>query len=201
MRAWIEDYITAQHDALASVNTLKVEQAIALVNQTRKSRGRIFIAGNGGSMCNATHFHVDLMKGANSAIMDDGVLGEYFFDCAALDSGPMVSAIGNDIDFQSSFTQSVTYSHLLEGGLVICVSVSGTSPNVRALLRMASRSGAKTILLSRRNNEAARGDDWAIDLHIEIDDTHYGRVEDVQMTILHMICYAFMERSEEACGL
>jgi D-sedoheptulose 7-phosphate isomerase len=28
---------------------------------------------------------------------------------------------------------------------------------------------------------------------IVIDDTHYGRVEDAQMTILHMICYAFME--------
>jgi D-sedoheptulose 7-phosphate isomerase len=24
-------------------------------------------------------------------------------------------------------------------------------------------------------------------------DTHYGRVEDVQMNILHMLCYAFME--------
>jgi len=29
---------------------------------------------------------------------------------------------------------------------------------------------------------------------IVIDDTHYGRVEDVQMHILHMVCYAFMEQ-------
>ena len=28
---------------------------------------------------------------------------------------------------------------------------------------------------------------------IVINDTHYGRVEDAQMTILHMLCYAFME--------
>ena len=28
---------------------------------------------------------------------------------------------------------------------------------------------------------------------IVIDDLHYGRVEDVQMNILHMLCYAFME--------
>ena len=26
-----------------------------------------------------------------------------------------------------------------------------------------------------------------------MNDTHYGRVEDVQMHILHMACYAFME--------
>jgi hypothetical protein len=33
---------------------------------------------------------------------------------------------------------------------------------------------------------------------IVIEDTHYGRVEDVQMHILHMLCYAFMEVPELA---
>ena len=28
---------------------------------------------------------------------------------------------------------------------------------------------------------------------IVINDTHYGRVEDAQMGICHMLCYAFME--------
>ena len=28
---------------------------------------------------------------------------------------------------------------------------------------------------------------------IVIADTHYGRVEDAQMTICHLLCYAFME--------
>ena len=31
---------------------------------------------------------------------------------------------------------------------------------------------------------------------IVIDDTHYGRVEDAQMGICHMICYAFMENPD-----
>jgi D-sedoheptulose 7-phosphate isomerase len=31
-----------------------------------------------------------------------------------------------------------------------------------------------------------------------VGDTHYGRVEDAQMTILHMLCYAFME-NPSAC--
>jgi D-sedoheptulose 7-phosphate isomerase len=29
-------------------------------------------------------------------------------------------------------------------------------------------------------------------------DTHYGRVEDAQMGILHMVCYAFMENPPAA---
>ena len=31
---------------------------------------------------------------------------------------------------------------------------------------------------------------------IVIDDTHYGRAEDCQMGIAHMLCYAFMEVDE-----
>jgi D-sedoheptulose 7-phosphate isomerase len=30
---------------------------------------------------------------------------------------------------------------------------------------------------------------------IVVPDTHYGRVEDVQMNVLHMLCYAFMEQA------
>ncbi|HTL16500.1 MAG TPA: sugar isomerase, partial [Patescibacteria group bacterium] len=29
-----------------------------------------------------------------------------------------------------------------------------------------------------------------------INDTHYGRVEDAQMGICHMLCYAFMENPD-----
>jgi D-sedoheptulose 7-phosphate isomerase len=29
-----------------------------------------------------------------------------------------------------------------------------------------------------------------------INDTHYGRVEDAHMGILHLLCYAFMENPE-----
>ncbi len=33
---------------------------------------------------------------------------------------------------------------------------------------------------------------------VVINDTHYGRVEDVQMGICHLLCYAFMEHPDWA---
>ena len=36
------------------------------------------------------------------------------------------------------------------------------------------------------------------DQAIVINDTHYGRVEDAQMGICHMLCYAFMENPQWA---
>ena len=35
---------------------------------------------------------------------------------------------------------------------------------------------------------------------IAINDTHYGRVEDAQMGICHLLCYAFMEHPEWAAS-
>ena len=47
---------------------------------------------------------------------------------------------------------------------------------------MCERVGVKTAEMARQA--------------IVIDDTHYGRTEDAQMGICHMICYAFIENPE-----
>jgi D-sedoheptulose 7-phosphate isomerase len=56
-------------------------------------------------------------------------------------------------------------------------------------------NGVKTIgLVGAKRGKMA---DLA-DQPVVIDDGHYGRVEDAQMTILHLLCYAFMELPELA---
>ena len=57
----------------------------------------------------------------------------------------------------------------------------------------AKAQGVQTIALvgAKRGRLAELADQVVV-----IDDTHYGRVEDVQMHILHILCYAFMERPE-----
>jgi D-sedoheptulose 7-phosphate isomerase len=57
-------------------------------------------------------------------------------------------------------------------------------------LQWAQNNGLKTVALvgAKRGRMA----DIA-DVSIVIESTHYGRVEDAQMAVCHMICYAFME--------
>src|SRR5690606_2818363 len=81
------------------------------------------------------------------------------------------------------------------GDVVIGVSVSGNSPNLVKAVEWANQHGLETVGLvgGRRGRvgEMAR--------HVlVIDETHYGRVEDAQMAILHMLCYAFIEHPEFA---
>jgi D-sedoheptulose 7-phosphate isomerase len=79
--------------------------------------------------------------------------------------------------------------------VLIAASVSGNSPNLVKAYQWAKENGVRTIALvgAKRGRLAELADQVVV-----IDDTHYGRVEDVQMHILHILCYAFMERPELA---
>ena len=78
------------------------------------------------------------------------------------------------------------------GDLAIGISTSGNSPNVVKAVEWAKKNGLHTIALvgSKRGRLAEMAHQAIV-----INDTHYGRVEDAQMGICHMICYAFMEKA------
>jgi D-sedoheptulose 7-phosphate isomerase len=79
------------------------------------------------------------------------------------------------------------------GDLFLTMSVSGSSPNLVKAAHWAKENGVKSIaLLSSKRGKLAD----IVDYPVVVDDTHYGRVEDLHMTICHMLCYAFMELPE-----
>jgi D-sedoheptulose 7-phosphate isomerase len=79
------------------------------------------------------------------------------------------------------------------GDVLIAGSVSGNSPNLVQAFDWAAQNGLHTIALvgAKRGRLGEVAGQTLV-----IEDTHYGRVEDAQMTILHMLCYAFMEGGE-----
>ena len=60
-------------------------------------------------------------------------------------------------------------------------------------LEWSRSNGLHTIALvgAKRGRMAEIAHDVVV-----INDTHYGRVEDAQMGVCHMLCYAFMEKPE-----
>jgi D-sedoheptulose 7-phosphate isomerase len=76
------------------------------------------------------------------------------------------------------------------GDIALTLSVSGNSPNLVRAFDWAKANGVRTIALvgGKRGRLAEIADQVVV-----IDSTHYGRVEDAQMGICHMLCYAFME--------
>lgn len=181
--AWINAYVAAQDLAIRSVPADDIARVIEIVRQAGREGRRIFVCGNGGNAANAAHFTTDLGKNASAAA------ARPFRVLSIADNSAWMTAIGNDFSFDDVFVRQLT-NHAEPGDLLVLSSVSGSSPNLVAACRWAREHGLQTVALVGRKRGAVAP---LADHLLVIDDDHYGRVEDAQMNILHMICYAVCE--------
>jgi D-sedoheptulose 7-phosphate isomerase len=190
MKDWIQNYITAQKAALDSIPVDAVAELTEKLRQALKEDRQIFVFGNGGSAANASHFVTDLGKGASDKV------GRRFRCLSLNDNVSWMTAIGNDYCYEDIFVrQLVNYAR--PGDLVIAVSVSGSSPNVVKAVEWAAKNQVHTVaLVGGKRGKVAE----VAEQVIVINDTHYGRVEDAQMGILHLLCYGFMENPQIGAG-
>lgn len=186
MQNWLQEYVTAQHKALDSISLFGVERLIRTVRSAWLRDQQIFAIGNGGSAANASHFATDLGKGSSDK------LPRRVRVLSLTDNVAWLTALGNDYSFDDAYLRQLQ-NYARSGDVLIAASVSGNSPNLLKAFEWADTQGIETIAIVG----AKRGKLEEIAKQtIVIEDTHYGRVEDVQMHILHMLCYAFMELSE-----
>jgi D-sedoheptulose 7-phosphate isomerase len=186
MQNWIRDYVAAQKAALDSIPVDAVAKLVETFRQALKEDRQIFVFGNGGSASNASHFITDLGKGSSDKLSRR-------FRCLSLnDNVSWMTALGNDYSYEEVFSRQLM-NYGKPGDLVLVMSVSGSSPNLVRGVEWAKKNGLKTIALvgGKRGKLAEIADTVLV-----INDTHYGRVEDAQMGICHMLCYAFMENPQ-----
>jgi D-sedoheptulose 7-phosphate isomerase len=180
---WIDAYVAAQDRAIRSVPPAEIAAVIEVVKRAGHEGRRIFVCGNGGNAANAAHFTTDLGKNASA------VASRSFRVLSLADNVSWMTAIGNDFAFDDVFVRQLT-NHAEPGDLLVVSSVSGGSPNLVAACRWAKQHGLEIIALVGVNRGAVAP---FADHLIVVQDGHYGRVEDAQMNILHMICYAVCE--------
>src|SRR5579872_797774 len=188
MNAWITNFIKAQQAALDSIPARAVAQLIETFQKALVEDRQIFVFGNGGSAMNASHFATDLGKGSSDKI------GRRFRVMSLNDNVSWMTALGNDYHYDEVFVrQLMNYGRA--GDVVLALSVSGNSPNVVKALEWSVANGLHVVALvgAKRGRMAELAHQ-----SIVIDSTHYGRVEDAQMGICHMVCYAFMENPQWA---
>lgn len=106
-------------------------ESISLLEKIKKAR-RVYLIGNGGSYANAGHIANDLISAGVKA---------YTLDPATL------TAIANDHGFEYIFSRWLAGVGE-EGDLVIALSGSGTSANIRHAMAMAKQRGMDTHLVT-----------------------------------------------------
>ncbi len=183
MKQWIADYLKAQHAAQDSIPHAAVEQLITTLRRALKEDRQIFVFGNGGSAANASHFATDLGKGSSDKV------GKRFRVLSLNDNNAWMMALANDYSYDEVFVGQLK-NYGKPGDIAFGISVSGNSPNCVKAMEWAKANGLHNVALvgAKRGRMAELASE-----SIVINDTHYGRVEDAQMAICHMLCYAFME--------
>ena len=183
MQAWIESYLIAQKRAVDSLQPAQLVKLVETLKTAHVADQHIFVVGNGGSAANASHFAVDLGKGASDK------LGRRFRVMSLCDNTPWLTALGNDYSYDEVFVRQLQ-NFARPGDVLLGASVSGNSPNLVKAYEWARAHELRTIALvgAKRGRLAELAEQTIV-----VGDTHYGRVEDVQMHVLHLLCYAFIE--------
>lgn len=187
-QAYFKHYLDRQKAAYDAIPIERVEHLISLIKKCRDEDRQLFAFGNGGSASNVSHFITDLGKSASDRMETDGS-GRRFRCMSLNESVSWITALGNDFAYEDVYMRQLQ-NYARPGDLVLTLSVSGNSPNVVKAIEWANQHGLTTIALV-----GGKGGRLAELAHesILIQDTHYGRVEDAQMTICHMLCYGFID--------
>jgi D-sedoheptulose 7-phosphate isomerase len=102
---------------------------------------KLLICGNGGSAADAQHLAAELTIRYRSSVQRPALPAiALSADTSALTAG------GNDLGFEKVFTR-ILEAYGREGDVVLGLSTSGNSPNVRNALDYSKRNGMKTIAL------------------------------------------------------
>lgn len=186
MKDYLEKYVSQQKAALESIPLEAVEDLINDYKKALKEDRQIFVFGNGGSASNASHFVTDLGKSASDKAYRR-------FRCISLNENlSWITAIGNDYAYEDIFVRQLE-NYARKGDMVMVLSVSGNSPNLVKAIEWCKQNDVYSIaLLGGQKGKLME----MADRSVIINSTHYGRVEDCQMHICHMICYAFIENEE-----
>jgi D-sedoheptulose 7-phosphate isomerase len=180
-----EEYLHSLIEALEGMDTAAIAKAITWLKETRDNGRFVYVCGNGGSASIASHFVVDLIKGAS-------VKNQKRFKIIALnDSISTITAYANDVSYDDVFVEQLR-NFAQEGDLLLAISTSGNSRNVLHAVDYANSIGCRTIALTRMSGGALK----EMAQHILAAPTdHTGRLEDCFHAMAHIMIYALMENA------
>jgi D-sedoheptulose 7-phosphate isomerase len=158
-----------------------ISKAADMIFEAWKTDNTVYIAGNGGSYCNAQHMALDLSK-------HSGVRA------VALGSPAFMTAWANDDSYGDIFLRELSPLYR-PGDLFIAISCSGKSKNILKAMSFVDGQNGKQILLTGDNERSPAAK--TADVVISVKDSDIRRQEDIHLAVAHCIAGIIRERIEE----
>ncbi len=144
---------------------------VGLLKDLRSAGGRLYLVGNGGSAGVASHAITDFLNVAKLRAM-------------TLHEPSLLTCMSNDFGYEVAFAR-ILGTLASPGDVLIAISSSGQSANIRNAAAEMRKLGGKTVTLSgfkRDNPLRSLGG-----VNIWLDSTDYGMVEIGHQFVLHNI--------------
>ena len=154
-----------------------------LIEQCLRAGNKLLVCGNGGSAADASHFATEFVvrftkdRPAYPAI------------CLAGDGG-LLTAAGNDYGFDEIFARQVA-AFGLPGDVLICLTTSGKSKNVKRALEEAKLRKLKTIAFLGRDGGSTIG---VADVDLLVRSNSTARIQEAHELLLHALCETIESR-------
>jgi D-sedoheptulose 7-phosphate isomerase len=192
LKDYLQDYVGRLTDILNKIDPEKLGEVVTTFIEAFKSKNTIYVVGNGGSAATASHMQADFR-----------FFVRYFSKfrpkiVALTDNMPMITAIGNDNNFEDVFVEQMR-GQFVAGDVLIAISASGNSPNLVKAAEYANELGGKTIAFvgfaGGKLNEIC-----TVPLYTPNPKGDYGPIEDVHMILNHIIVN-YLAKDEEFLAL
>jgi D-sedoheptulose 7-phosphate isomerase len=180
-----------------------IQQACDLLLDCYRGGGKVLVCGNGGSAADSEHLVGELMKGYLSsrplpaaqraailaAAPENGVYLAAHLQGALpaislVSQVGLVTAVANDIGADMIFAQQV-YGYGRPGDVLIAISTSGNSRNVRLAAQVARALGLRTIGFTGHSGGALRALCTAA-VCVPFEQT--ARIQESHLAVYHAMC-------------
>ena len=180
----IQDSLAQAHEELerfmSDQDTVpSIEKAAEVMSGCLSSGGKIISCGNGGSLCDATHFAEELT-------------GRFRNDrrplpAMAINDPAYLTCVGNDYSFDVVFSRWIE-AFGKPGDVLLAISTSGTSPNIIKAAEAAKSLGMKVVALTSKKGQTLSAlSDVAI---MTPDAPHSDRIQEIHIKVIHILIEA-----------
>lgn len=153
-----------------------IQETAHLIAESFKKGGKLLIAGNGGSLCDAMHFAEELT----------GIFRKVrpALPAIALSDPGHLSCMANDVGYENVFARGVE-AYAKQGDVFVALTTSGNSKNLLLAVPRAKELGLKTVSFLGKTGGSLKGQsdlEWIVDGF-----TYSDRIQEAHMMAIHII--------------
>ena len=187
LNTFFKKYTNNLHNSITNINIKNLDLASKLMLDVIKKGKTIYVCGNGGSAAIANHYVCDFLKYFRQRSKFSPKI------ISLSNSIETITAIANDMDYKDVFKYQLE-SLYEKGDILLIISSSGNSSNVKEVLKFANKKRIKTIGFSGFKGGYLNKNS---NISVNVKAMNYGISEDSHHILMHILLQYLIENAKK----